>query len=304
MSATARRIGVVVGLLTLLQLPCAHASAEDVPPQPGPTLLGPSTANALPPQAQFKAGSSKAKVVAQHIAGFQLSQGATVTYENIKVQADGIDTTQTIFPDTKFSILDQCRLSSGPLGPSPTTVSIDTRSTQLPRIGFRSLLTPEAALIARQPVDPAHPLQAHYQIIMSHLGNFSGLMRHGLLWWPFEGWADRAQITFVSEVTARGLGTPRMEQLVLFGSPDPNGRPTEMKRLALGPAAIPTGSGGRISAAELRAKKQTYIFGPDGQLQDAFSDGDPQGFGDLVPTEKDEQPAPAPTPTPAPAPAK
>jgi hypothetical protein len=286
MISTARLLFVLTSLL-LLSIPLA---AEDPPAHHLPSLLGPAAPDELPPSFGYRSGSNKLSMDSQHNATLELTGGAEVTYEKIKILADAINTAQSLFPNTKFSILDQGRLSSGPKGPTPSTVSIDTRSSVLPRVGFRGLLTPESAFISRLPVDPAHPLQARFQVILSHLGEFSGLMRRGKVWWPFEGWADRALITVVADVSSHGLGVPRMEQLILLGSPDPNAQRADIKRMALPSSAVASGNASKIALAETKAMKLTFNFAPDGQMKDALEDGDPETTGEMVPSEKDDAP--------------
>jgi hypothetical protein len=221
----------------------------------------------------------------------QLTGGVVLGYEKIKVAADAMDFSQSLFPGTSASVLDEGRMNPGPKGPTPDRVLFDTRETQLPRIGFHGTLTPASAHIRRLPSDPALPKTARYSVLLTALGDFSGsLLSHGD-WYPFEGWADHADVDLSAQVGEHGLGEWTIRTITLYGAEQPK-RKAMLRRLnppTLGPEPENPSSAERAknAAAEVRSSTIIITFLENGDADIRFG-GDTEGnlIGDLMPPAK------------------
>jgi hypothetical protein len=212
-------------------------------------------------------------------------------YEKIRIAADAMDFSQSVFPGTTTGVLEEGRINPGAKGPTPDRVLFDTRETQLPRVGFRGTLTPASAHIRRLPPDPATPKTARYRVLLTSLGDFSGsLLSHGD-WFPFEGWADHADLDLSAKVSERGLSEWTMRSITLFGSEQPK-RKAMLRRLApptLGPEPENPSNADRAknAAAEVRSSTIVITFLENGDSDIRFG-GDTEGnlIGDLLPPAK------------------
>jgi hypothetical protein len=221
----------------------------------------------------------------------QLTGGVVLGYEKVKIAADAMDFVQSVFPGTATAILDEGRMNPGAKGPTPDRVLLDTRETQLPRIGFHGTLTPASAHILRLPPDPALPKTARYRVLLTSLGDFSGsLLSHGD-WFPFEGWADHADVDLSAEVGDRGLGEWTIRTITLYGAEQPK-RKAMLRRLnppTLGPEPEAQSSVDRAknAAAEVRSSTIVISFLENGDSDIHFG-GDTEGnlIGDLLPPAK------------------
>jgi hypothetical protein len=279
----------------LLAWPLAAAlcAAETVPPK---TTIGAIDPDAAPQLVTVTAGNGiSLSIRSQQPTVSQLSGGVVIGYEKVRIAADAMDFSQSLFPGTSASVLDEGRMMPGPKGPTPDRVLFDTRETQLPRIGFRGALRPATAHIHRLPPDASAPRTAHFRVLLTALGEFSGSLRIHDEWYPHEGWADHAEIDAYAQVTERGLGDWVPRTITLFGSDDPK-RKAMIRRLAqptMGPEPLKPNPAERAKNVEAEVLSSTILvtFGENGDSDIHFgADAEWAVSGDIVPAPKNPVP--------------
>ncbi len=218
-----------------------------------------------------------------------LAGGPKITYEKIVLAADAMDFSQSTFPGTTTSVLDHGRILSGPDGPKPDRVILDTRLTELPRMGFHGLLTPVSAHITRLEPEAKAPLVAHYRILLTSLGDFSGDLRNGSEWLPHEGWADHGEIDAIGEITENGLSNLRPHSITLYGSDKQGDKPIRkavVRRLGQqvqGKQADAAGAKDKTVEMQAFGSKIVVLFSDDGKLGNIMLGDDAEVTGDLMP---------------------
>jgi hypothetical protein len=208
-----------------------------------------------------------------------LSQGVTADYGGIRIAADRADAAEAVLPDAKQPVLDTLVLSPGPKGPAPEIVTLDSQGSELPRVGFRGLLTPRLVKATRQPPESAQPALVSYVVELKTLDAFSGRLCRDGRWVRDEGWADHAEVLVSARLGDAGLSGWSVDAIVLHGSETPP-RKAELHRPAA-PAEPPWPA---LAAGTGRAQTVRLDF-RDGALVDGrFSGGfEAEGAMDLLP---------------------
>src|SRR4051812_12853961 len=108
-------------------LAAALSSAEIAPP---PKVVGAIDPDAAPQLVTVSAGNGiSLSIRSQQPTVSQLSGGVVIGYEKVRIAADAMDFSQSLFPGTSASVLDEGRIMPGAKGPTPDRVLFDTRET-------------------------------------------------------------------------------------------------------------------------------------------------------------------------------
>lgn len=184
--------------------------------------------------------------------------GVTARYESVLLAGERLTMIQQPIPGTKVSTPADADLTAGPNGPTPTTVTIDTRQATLPNIGFKGLFSPSAVHIRRLPPDAARPAAVRWHVALPDAGSFAGQLRLAQGWAPFHGWAEHAEFEIEGTLIAGAVKELRVVQILLHSRPaagDVPVRNAEINRLrpeaplpAPGEDPTPEQIGGHIDA--------------------------------------------------------
>ncbi len=264
-----QRVGLSLCLYSAWAFAAVAASAAEQPP--GPNVAPPPSD--LPIPTTIASGPMTIAMEGRHQpATWHANGGVTLTYETVIIAADAMDYLVSPYPGTKQGLLDRAHLQSGPTGPLPGRIRLDSTRTKLPEIGFHGLLTPESADIERLPPDPARPNEVRYQLTMHQLGDLSGLIRANLDadrpatsptagdWESYAGWADHAVMIISAPIINGTLGRRHLVSAVFYGQPDP-GRLASIRKLATPDILHPTV---KEQSGELRSDVISIVFKDDG----------------------------------------
>lgn len=223
------------------------AVAADAPPTPLPV-------SGLP---EFHAGGSvtwSSDPAKPSIA----DGGVTARYESVLLAGERLTMLQQLVPGTKVSTPADADLTAGPNGPTPTTVTLDTRQATSPSIGFKGLFSPSAVHIRRLPPDATRPATVRWHVALPDAGSFAGHLRLAQGWAPFHGWAENAEFEIEGTLVAGAVKDLRVVQILLHSRPaaaDAAVRNAEINRLrpdvplpAAGQDPTPEQIGGHIDA--------------------------------------------------------
>jgi hypothetical protein len=200
-------------------------------------------------------------------------------------------------------------LLSGPLGPAPETILIDTRASESPNMAFRGLIRPHQAELTRFDQDPATPLLVRFRLVMTGMGDFFGLMKTDEGWKPYAGWADNGEFIFCSNLDASTgeLINTRFETIYLRGKPRTAEAPKQKAILISLKQPLSDGQTAKsvkIDAinAQITSSMMTVFFAPDGSVlrfdpgPDGRFLGDPSHFFGSKGPQSGSKPAILPAP--------
>jgi hypothetical protein len=146
-----------------------------------------------------------------------LDGGVEAWYEQVHLQGQALEWTQTPLGGVGQAIIDGLRLTPGPDGFAADRVLVDSRASRLPMVGFRGLLTPQSIVVVRRPADPLDPASARWTVTLAKPGYFAGELLTSGGWAPHAGWAEEIEIEVVADVAGPAISNPRFATIHLLG---------------------------------------------------------------------------------------
>gem|GEM_PF-3619141 len=157
-----------------------------------------------------------------------LTGGVHAWYGGAHLFADRVQWVQSAIGDGKRVWLERLEVLSGPAGPDPDRVLLDSTEAVLDGLGFHGRLRPRSMIAVRGDPDPGLPDLVTWQVVLEQPGWFSGDLNLEGGWVPHGGWADR----IVVDLTARGDGgAMKCRAIHLHGRPATANGPAQRCRL-------------------------------------------------------------------------
>lgn len=235
---------------------------------------------------------------------------ATIGYEKALISCDTFRFWQSAVAGVKRLVPERIIVSSGPFSSDPQRVSIDSRESQLPKMGFRGLMRPSGVTVQRLPLDTNTPGAVRFQADLANAGDFFGSLHTKNGWTPYAGWADKITLIIRGDIDpqVQDLINLRIETVHLYGRPRQAEQPyitalfMRMKKPLDEKASVKAVNRDADTEAGTESMLITLFFDPQGTMENgSYSFGaHTQGWGDHLIDDKAPQGSSAPVIVPSP----